>query len=293
MSEQRESPYGYNFYQTYRECPYKFWLKNYFGLIPNINRMELERGKIIHNLVHIALTQSPEAAYKEAQLSDDRMQFPNSTFVSVIKEWVNKRYNTTKQQLVDSETEHEIMFGPRDEQLKFTFRIDRRIIEDSRYGIVDTKVTGKSISNAADAFQRSNQFLAYKWACGIRFPEMLDPFVDIEIISITKRDGLIIEPIRIEYSQLEVWEWEAEIYGLVCEISQKVKAMEKYPRQILFGRNRSWTCSWCPYDELCMQDIRRCNIPEEKFHLEPRDPMIKQLAELNGGDHWLVNLHVI
>lgn len=295
MSEQRESPYGYSFYHTYQECPYKFWLKNYFGLIPNENRMELERGKIVHNLFYVALAKSVDDAYKEATIADDRMKFPDATFTLILDMWVKQRYEKVKSILVETEGEHEIMFGPKDEQLKYTFRIDRRILDPEleRYGIVDTKVTGKDVTRAVESFERTNQFLSYKWASQIKFPAMKDPFVELEIVSITKRNGIVIMPVTIEYSKLEEWEWEASLYGIICEINQKIKSLEKYPHQVLFPRNRGFMCNWCPYDELCMQDPNRCTIPEEKFHMEERNPLIKDIVKSNGGDKWLVNLQSI
>lgn len=290
--ETRESPYGYNFYHQYDKCQYAFYLKNIFGLIPNEDRIELTRGKVGHSLIHKALTESPEAAMKEAEYQDSICNLPLFSFQQILDVWLNRRFDQAKKETIEAETQHEIMFGPDDDMLKFTFRLDRLIKRGERYGFVDTKFTGKTLNNAVEGFQRTNQFVAYKWAAEKKFPYYGDLFAEIEIVSMTKTNGLSIEPVILEFDHFEVMEWEANLYSLVSEVSQKVKALETYPYQFLFRRNRDWTCAFCPYDELCTQNIRHCMIPTDKFHIEPRTKEIEDIIKLNGGDKWKLNLMV-
>jgi len=265
----RESHAGYHFYNLYRCCPRKFYIKYVLGITPFYTKPPLIFGSSFHEAKATwYLEQNEKAAINkfEDEMDSRETEYENQT-----------KYLTDRERgrlLISTWIDH---FGKNDlkyynviaveEQLTvilpngyiLTVRPDAILQQKSTglyYGM-ETKTSGWSEIKAALAVKAGNQASAYLYASKKHYPfplECIIPDVSYQRQSVIKHK----RPEMVYRNTRQLQDYEFGLLATLTEISQKIRSLNKYPVSMLFMRNTEWCTSYnspCEYLDICRTEL--------------------------------------
>jgi hypothetical protein len=300
METVRESNAGTHFYFLYRNNPHEWYLKYILGLIPKFTKPSFVLGKAIHahneewwkerddGLALRAGWTTIQADHEKLENEKDYEKICDDYPVMVETwkaSWLNDEHGS-KFKPLEIEQPYRIFFGP-DKSLEFTFRPDL-VMEHKETGykyITDYKHTGWSAKKFPQMAERSEQLTAYLWGLGIAHPDWKIEGAYID--GIYKRGSASNADHYFGYrteGQKKVF--ELGLAGTIIEVSQKVKALSKYPWPLLFPPNWSFVEIYgSEYESLLGKNITKDQIPPG-FE---RDPELDQEEVFKTLPDWTLD----
>lgn len=287
----REGLGGGHFYDTFKACPRKWYLKYIIGLKATTFAKALNYGSAVHEAFHefykdyqkdtligVTLTRLTEARDKYLKADDyvkDRQRAIDS-----LTEWYSHYGESDKEtfEVVESETERVITLQ---NGLEFRIRPDRLLRErkTGKVFIFDTKTTGRGLTHMFTKTEQSDQPTCYTVGIEPIFKEDFGGWVtDCLYSRYSVHRSERSTPIIVDTYQKNLWE-----IGMMSEIEDltnryKLLLSGSYPPEYLFPPRKSACSVWgCPYSSVCSSKI------EEGFN--PVDYGFEQ-------DEWTTNGYI-
>ena len=280
----RESPSGFHYYMLYEDCKRKWHLKYVHGLRPEKKSSPLVFGSAWH-----------EGKARYWQGKDGKSPYDSEGFVKVFKDTLNEMQDeyldpaafqedmnkglrliddwlitwdeVNKQTLkpVMVEEELKIPIGPNGEFI-FTVRPDVVLWDKERrkYLVEDSKSTGWSLNMVFATQELGDQMTSYIWALDKVHPEWKIETARIDGSYARQSKVASQRSLEIYRSKQDLMLFEMNLYGIIMEVSQKYKSLQKYPWPLLFPRNGGQCYKYnrpCEYSEICRRNLKLGEIP--------------------------------
>lgn len=273
----RESPSGFHFYSTYRNCPRSWYLKYVLGLRPQFTPTPLLFGGAIHEAISVFYQNNlnlPMAVREfREQMQDRRPEYQDlEKFTDdfnrgqpLLEKWASRweAHDQDVYKVLEVEHEHQVALGP-DNEFTFTVRPDR-VLKSKKTGVVyvcETKTTSWSLQRMFASTEKSDQVTSYIWAVRKTHP---DWNVESCIIDVLYNKGKVFDADRPGLairSKGDLAVFELGLYGTITELTQKYLSLSRYPWPLLFPCNRTH-CSLfgCEYDSICSTNVQPGELP--------------------------------
>jgi len=261
----REGLGGGSFYDTFRSCPRKWFLKYVLGLKERTFAKALNYGSAVHEafsefykdwdkdtLVSVALQRIDEARDKYYKLTD--YQKDRNRAVDSLGKWYSQFGISDKENfdVVENETEH---VGKLSNGVEFRIRCDRIFREKrtDKVFIIDTKTTGVGLDAMFRKTERSDQPTGYTKIIKPMYGEsfsgwITDCLYSRQSVHRCERST----PVLVDSDRTLLRE-----VGLMSDIEKLKNKYEMYkkkelPSEYLFPARKSACSTWgCPYSAVC------------------------------------------
>jgi hypothetical protein len=273
----RESPSGYHFYSLYLECPRCWYLKYVLGLKPRFTSSPLIFGGCLHEAIETYYKQGKDNQKARRRFEEtltsrkgeyeklDKFDEDFARGPKMLDEWHKtwSRYDDDLYEVIEIEEEHEFRIGPNGDYL-FTVRPDRvcRRKDSGLYEVFDVKTTSWSASRSFLGAEEGDQMTSYLWAMNKAHP---DWGIKTAVIDVIYSRGKKVEASRpgiIYRTSFDFKVFELMMTGIIVEVSQKYKALSKYPWPLLFPPNGGYHAIFGnPYGEVHRSNIRPGEVP--------------------------------
>lgn len=265
----REGLGGGHFYDTFRACPRKWFLKYVLGFKERTFGKALNYGSAVHEafsefykdwnkdtLISVTLQRIDEARDKYCKLID--YQNDKNKAVDSLTEWYSRFGVSDKEtfDVVENEQEH---VGTLTNGLEFRIRPDR-IMREKRTGnvyIFDTKTTGMGIVNMFNKTANSDQPTGYTKFIKPKYGDNFKGWITDCLYSRQSRHQCERStPVTIDKDRELLWE-----VGLMSDIEDLTNRYELYktgefPPEYLFPPRRVACSTWgCPYQSICNKRV--------------------------------------
>lgn len=275
----RESSSGFHFMNLYQNCPWKFYIRYVKGIYPRFVSPFLSFGVAIHGAVAAYLLgrdhqeefrRLMHEARKDYQNEEDYILDSNrglvllATWVAEVGEGIRSDYH-----ILEAEAELKV---PLPNGYIVTARPDACLVPKSKHGsprppvyILETKTTRWGRQLVEETLQNADQITTYLWATGKAHKDWNIQGVIPNVMYQNKSKIGVGLGDLIFRTSADLTAYEAQLTGLLVEISQKVLALEKgFHPNMLFPRNTSWCGSYnhpCEYINIC-RNVNLDVVPE-------------------------------
>jgi len=275
----RESPAGMHFYGLYRECPRKWYLKYMLGLRPQFTSPAFLFGGAMHEALQVYYEgrgnlSHAQKAFRD-ELADRRNQYAElskytddfNRGVILLEKFHDNigKDDAAKYDIVETEHEYQIPFGPEESKFVFTIRPDRvfRRKDNGMYYPVEAKTSSYSVTAAGQAAERGDQVTGYLWGLSKAHP---DWELGGCLIDVLYNKGKVFDAKRVENpafrSKYELQVFEMGLYGTVVELTQKYNSLDTFPWPLIFPQHRSVCSHWgCEYMGVCFTPVKEGEVP--------------------------------
>lgn len=302
--EKRESSSGYHYYESYLDCPYKWYLKYYLGLKDKTLKKALFFGSLLHESLEVFwksdrnienakerfLTFFEENASKLSE--NDSYDLPDMKdkglkILELFPSFVEQEYPESKFTFLEAEEGHILTLYDKDGiEIKHSIRPDLVLLEkkSETVYVLDYKTTSFSKQSAFKAFASGDQATGYLWGLSKIYPQY-KLFLAKPIIFYTRGNVVEISDLgEIRRTSYDLQRYQMNMLGLIMEISSKVKSLSLYPSELLFPRHGAFCGMFgCEYEDICRLKIKdKDDIPlgYEKDPWVDRDENLKVISKV-------------
>jgi hypothetical protein len=276
IEEKRESTSGYHYYESYLDCPYRWYLKYFIGLKPKALKKALFFGSLLHESLEAFWKSDRDIEkakerfldfYTEnvSKLSENEsyeandMKLRGERFLELFPDFVEKEYPREKFTLLEVEESHLLDLYNKDGiQIQHSIRPDLVLLEKESQTafVLDYKTTSFSKQSAFKAFASGDQATGYLWGLSKVYPD-IKLFLAKPIIFYSKGNVVEIADLgEIRRTSYDLQRYQMNMLGLIMEISSKVDSLSVYPSELLFPRHGAFCGMFgCEYEDICRLKI--------------------------------------
>jgi len=266
----REGLGGGHFYDTFRSCPRKWFIKYVLGFQGRTFAKALNYGSAVHEafsefykdwkketLLDVALTRIDESRDKYFNLSD--YQKDKNRAIDSLNVWYSQFGESDKEtfDIVENEQEHVMSLA---NGFELRIRPDR-LLREKKTGklyVFDTKTTGVGIDRMFDKTVRSDQPTMY--SKGIKSIYKEEDFggwiTDCLYSRMSKHVCERSTPVLVDEVRSNLWEM-----GIMSDIEDLTNRYKLYkegtlPSEYLFPPRKGACSVWgCPYSSICEKSL--------------------------------------
>lgn len=265
----RESPAGFHYYQSYLDCPRKWYFNYAVKWRPLKKGKALLFGSAIHEAFDTFWKTDSADLMKAAGLGElehnqeqyrERSDYLLDTtrMPKMLDTWLGtwEKVDKLQYELIESETSYTIDFA---DGLVLTVRPDRimRDRQTGTYSVWDVKTTSYSVPKAYEAAEQNDQMTAYIWAVKKVHPEWQVLQAEIDVLYNRNSVFEAARPATIYRTQFDLDVFEMNMQGVIEEVTGKVEALKDTPYPMLFPRHGAFCGAFgCEFASICRSDVR-------------------------------------